>query len=302
MLLTLVALALALMFVPRRWLGPLVSVMQVLHPLQRTAEDAADSLARAVQGEPPAVAAGEHAEVLREKTALEHRLAALTLHAAKLEDEVRVLTATRVWEVDGKRIGARGQLIPARMLGRDLLPWRDSRALDAGSLKGVASGAAVVSNLLTLDRGQNDGLSDGMAVLLAETLVGTVEQVGVGTSRVRLLSDVNVQMKVRIGRYRDGTFTPLDRYFWLAGRGRGLMQVRDVDRRDVDAGHLAVGDTVLADPATARLPVPMAIGKVKTIEPDRDKPLLAVLTVQSAVDAETLDRVYVYDPAPPPSP
>jgi hypothetical protein len=40
----------------------------------------------------------------------------------------------------------------------------------------------------------------------------------------------------------------------------------------------------------------MTIGKVESIQPDRDNPLLAILTIRSAIDEASLHRVYVYNP------
>ena len=74
------------------------------------------------------------------------------------------------------------------------------------------------------------------------------------------------------------------------------MQIRDVKRRDVESGVVRTGDTVLSDPVSGLLPAAMTIGHIVEIKPDRANPLLSILTVQSAVDAKDLRRVYVYSP------
>ena len=134
-----------------------------------------------------------------------------------------------------------------------------------------------------------------MAVLLGEVLIGMVEQVGTNTWRMKLVSDVTVQMKVRIGRLSDDGFKSLEPFFWLTGRGSGVMQVRDAPQRDVANGLLAVGDIVLSDQASQTLPASMTIGFVTAIATDPKNPLLSILTIHSAVDVSQLRRVFVYD-------
>ncbi len=296
MLAVLLAGAGGALLLPDEWTGKLISIVQVIVPFQHAASGVAGSVSGALEDEDPPVSAEAYEALRREKAALEHRIAALTVRASQLEREVGILTATRLWEVEGRRIGAAGRLIPAGVVTADLLPWRSSRLINAGSLQGVQRGAAVTSCFFTVDRGDKDGVRDGMAILLGETLVGLVEQTGTHTSRVKLLSDVSVEMKVRIGRFGDGEFVLYDGYFWLTGRGRGTMQIRDVDRRGFEAGVIQAGDIVLSDPASAALPTAMTIGKVVEITPDRDNPLLCILTVESEVSERGLRRVYVYDP------
>jgi len=154
----------------------------------------------------------------------------------------------------------------------------------------------VVSQVFAVDRGEDAELRSGLAILLGEVFVGVIEQTGTHTSRAKLLSDVSVQMKVRIGRWIGGRFALVDRYFWLIGRGSGRMEIRDVERKDVETGVIQVGDTVLSDPQSDVLPAAMTIGKVSAASADRDNPLFAILTIAGAVPEGSLRRVYVYDP------
>ena len=257
---------------------------------------AADALSSLGEIRPNAVPSEAYEALTREKAAVEHQAAALAARVEELEGEVAVLTATRLWAVADQRLGASGRLIPARVISQDLLPWRSSRLLNAGSVQGVQDGAAVTSHEFTLDRGEDAELRNGLAILLGEVFVGTIEQTGTHTSRVKLLSDVSVQRKVRIGRSMGGRFVLVDRYFWLTGRGSGRMEIRDVERKDVETGIVQVGDTVLSDPQSDVLPAAMTIGKIAAASTDRDNPLFAILTIASAVPEETLRRVYIYDP------
>ncbi len=289
-------IAITALLLPAEWTGKLISLAQIIVPFQHAAAVTADSVGQALRPNNPTVSPEEHEALERKKTALEHQVAALTVRVAELEKEVDILTATRLWDAGGQRIGARGRLIPARVITDDLLPWRSSQLINAGTLQGVQRGSAVTSRLFTVDQGDADGLDNGMAVLLGEVFVGIVEQVGTHTARVKLLNDVSVQMKVRVGRLTDGGFVPLENYFWLVGRGDGVMEIRDAKRRDVEAGLIQVGDVVLSDPTSGILPCAMTIGRITSIGPDRDNPLLSILTVGAAVDETSLRRIYVYEP------
>lgn len=287
-------------FLPRAWTGKLISLVQVIVPLQDAATAAGDAVGGAARRQAGPVSRDVFDALQRQKAALEHQTAALSVRVADLERETQLLTATRLWDVEGRGIGARGRLIPARIVAPDLLPWRSSRVVGAGTLQGVRRGSGVISRIFTIDQGDAGGVDHGMAVLLGEVFVGMVEQAGTHTARVKLLTDVSVEMKVRIGRFTDGEFIPLDKYFWLAGRGDERMEIRDAERRDVEAGVIRVGDTVLSDPTSDILPAAMTIGKISAVAPDRDNPLLSILSVQSAVDLTSLRRVFVYDSAPEP--
>lgn len=292
----LLAASVLALLLPRDWTGGLISLVQVIVPFQDAVVTGVESVARAVGSDDGQVPQARFEALERERAALEHQVAALSMRVSQLEEEVGVLAATRLWEVDGQRIGARGRLIPARVITADLLPWRSSKLINAGTLQGVRRGSAVMSRYFTIDRGEADGARDGMAILLKEAFVGVIDkQTGTHTSRVKLLSDVSVEMKVRIGRFSETGFAALDRYFWLMGCG-GVMEIRDVEQRDIDDGVIKVGDTVLSDPAGGVLPAALTVGKVVDIRPDRDNPLLAILTVESPVDEDSLRRVYVFDP------
>lgn len=287
--------ATAILF-PQRWTGGFISLVQVVVPFQDAATVAVDAVSSLGEVRPSAVSSEAYEVLAREKAAVEHQAAALAARVEELEGEVAVLTSTRLWAVAGQRLGASGRLIPARVVSQDLLPWRSSRLLNAGSVQGIQDGAAVTSQVFTVDRGEDAEVRSGLAILLGEVFVGTIEQTGTRTSRVKLLSDVSVQMKVRIGRLMGGRFVLVDRYFWMSGRGSGRMEIRDMERKDVDTGVIQVGDTVLSDPQSDVLPAAMTIGKITVASADRDNPLFAVLTIAAAVPEESLRRVYIYDP------
>lgn len=284
----LIALAAVLLIFSQQWLGGLISLVQVVVPFQ-------DAVTR-IAGPTSGAETGEVDALERDRIAWRHRAAALEVRVNELEREVEVLTATRLWTTEGTRLGASGKLIPARVLTDDLLAWRDSRLVSAGTLQGVTRGAPVVSNHFSIARGDDANARSGMAVLLGEVLVGYIEQVGTHTARVKMLTDAAVEMKVKLGRFQEDAFSVRPGYVWMTGRGDGRMEIRDIAQRDVDDGSVSVGDVVLSDPLSFSLPAAMTLGHITKILPDRDKPLFARVIVEPAVASGSYNRVYVFDP------
>jgi len=288
-----------LVLLPESWTTGLMSLVQVLVPFQDGASETIAPITRAVRLDDATYRTEDFQKIADRNAALVHTVSALSLRVQELEAENDLLSATRLWNPDGHRFGSSGRLIPGRMIVSDMLAWRSSRLLNAGTLQGVRQGQGVVSRYFSLDRGEADGVADGMAILLKESLIGFVEDVGTHTARVRLLGDVSTEMKVRIGRILpDGPPETLDRYYWLTGTTKGLMEIRDVEGKDVDAGLIAIGDIVLAPAVAGRLPTAMCIGEIQSIRVDRDNPLLSILSIASRVDYDSLSRVYVFEPDP----
>ncbi len=289
-------LSLALFLLPQAWTAPLINLVQVLIPLQHAASVVAETV-QPHDLQPETLSTEESRNLQDRLAAYEHRLASMAQRTVDLETEVAVLSGMRQWSVDGRSIGRGGQLIPARVLAEDLHPWRESRWIAAGALQGVRRDAGVASAHFSIELGESEGIRTGLAILESEMLIGIVEQVGTHSARVKLLSDPTVQMKVRTARLTAEGVVPLTSPFWLTGRGQDRMVLRDIDRRDVESGRVMVGDVVLSDPESTGLPVAMVIGRIRSIDSDRDNPLLAVAEVQSVVALSSLRKVYVYDPA-----
>ncbi len=295
-LVSLVAIAICLVLMPTRWTSNLMGLVQVIIPFQTAVQVGLDSLDSSLPPASELLTPENYDRLHRQKESLEHRAATYALRISELEDELKILSATRLWDVDGQRIGTEGKLIPARVLTKDMIAWRDSRLINAGSLQGILPGAAVASRWFHIDRGQSEGLVDGMAILLGEVLVGIVETASTHTARAKLLSDISVETKVRIGRFEGEGFFAIEQFFWMIGRGQGVMEIPDVDRRLVDGGTISEGDIVLADSIAIGLPAPMTVGRIESIQPDRKNPLLSILTVRGAIDMASLRQVYVFVP------
>lgn len=283
------------LFLPGSWTRGLMSLLQVLAPLQDAATSAGNNIADAVSGDIEEISPARAQELYLENQALRNQLASASSQLSTLRDENQRLSAIR------KRLGdqdshGHGRLIPARVITGDMHSWRDSQLLRAGTRRGVSRQDPVVSQFFTVNQGSDEGLQDGLAVLMAEVLVGIVDEASTHTSRVRLISDPEVQMPVLLTQLADDAIPEME--FWLWGRGNGRMEVRDVPRDLVESGKIGIGSVVLSDDLGGILPSRLVIGAVAEVNADRRNPLLAVLTVEPPIDTQSLRRVYVYDPDP----
>lgn len=294
----LMGISVAALLVPARVTAPLISLVQVLTPFQDVAQRAADAVGETVADPPPpSIDADEYEALSRQSESYRNMIASLSLRIRTLERERDELTGLR-----NLGLNYSGQLIPARVISSDMLSWHRAKLVDAGSLRGVRSGAAVTSNHFSVAAGASQGVRNGLRVLAGEALVGTVVQVGTHQSRVQLLTDPATKMPVVIGRPGEHGVEPLDAEFWMVGMGRRGLQVRDVDHGYVERNEVQAGNLVLSSSDDERLPVSVVIGTVSTVRPDPDNALLYVLDVEPAVNLDQLRRVYVVDldtPAPP---
>jgi hypothetical protein len=282
---------------PKALTDRLISLVQVIVPFQDWSTRTADAVTQAGGG-PAAPSPDEALALQRENAGLRHRLAALS--AAHHQLAVDFADVSRI-----RRQGLRGgQLIPARVLAADAATWRESRLVSAGALRGVRPQAPVTSDLFTVAAEQGaDALRDGQSVLAGEALVGFVEQVGTHTARIRLLTDRQAPLKVRIARPQEDSFLPLDAEFWLVGAGGAHLEVRDVNHRFIRAGSIREGDVVLNDPDNPALPAALMVGRISAIRVDPENPLLYRLTVEPPVKPGELRSVFVVAfEAPPPQP
>lgn len=281
------------LILPKSITDRLISLVQVVVPFQDWSTRTVDAAGEVAFGGADAPTPEEALRLQRENQALRHRLAALSTAHDQLAADFASVAGIRRQGLAG------GRLIPARVLAADAIPWRESRLLSAGSLRGVRADAPVTSNVFSLAAMDDEGLRDGQSVLAGEVLIGIVEQVGTHTARVRLLTDREAPLKVRIARPEGDKFLPLDAEFWLVGVGGGRLEVRDVNHRFVRAGSVREGDVVLSDPTNPALPVALTVGVIKAVHADPDNPLLYRLSVEPPIKPADLRTVFVVDLSPP---
>lgn len=153
----------------------------------------------------------------------------------------------------------------------------------------VGSGGGLTQELL-INKGTADGVRVGQYVLSPEqnSIVGLVRDAAERMARVRLLTDANQSIEVRIRR--DGA--PMDVGALMVGDGKRGCTVSLVEREK----DIRVGDAVYAAARTGLLETPMIIGQVVDVVPDEDSPLLWKISVQPTENAASLKTLAVIVP------
>ncbi len=204
---------------------------------------------------------------------------------------------------------AQWELIPARVVAADSLPYGQMRVLNVGKYRGAVTGVLVTTRRALTDRSK--ALPRGLAVMSTAALVGEVVDAGRFTAQLRLITDQGFRISARIRRdlgiARKITVTdgpaeaqPLTRAnnrlidVQAVGSGAGGLIVKDVN-----AYHNIVrGDWLETSGEDASLPVRIPIGRVVEVIDDPQRTGLFVsLRIEPFVDLPALREVYIVVPA-----
>lgn len=289
-----------LAILPRSFLSSLRNTTQLAALPQYAVTRAGRGLSQSADGlaaEP--VPAVRHAEVLREKQAIENENIALQEQIRSLQTRCEQLQKIR----RRPDFPENGRLIPARVVGWDAVPGRDSLVLLNRPSAKVRRGDWVASRI-AIQAGSDEGIHDEFRVLAQSTLIGWIEQTAPYVSRVVLLSDrySNRVWRVHIASVGRGDQRPRfvprgDDYadFALEGIGEGRMRILDIDARFIEEGLIRVGDVVTTDGHDPKLPLAMVIGDIIELQQIKKQPLLYHATVAHRFDPADLSEVLVVD-------
>lgn len=286
---------------PRDFFGSARNMTQLValpgYAVRQAADQISDS-AKSLAAEP--VPADKHAEIVRAKQAMENENIALAQQVMQLQNLVAGLQGLR----SRPNFPSDARLIPARVVGWDAVPGRDSMVLFKGRSE-VREGDWVTSRL-AVQAGSDDGVQENFRVLARETLIGWVEQAAPYTSRVVLISDrhANRAWRVHVLSRRDGRkdFDFVRHIqnesrlaeFALEGIGNGQMCM-EMEARYIAENRIKVGDVVTTDGQDARLPLAMVIGDIVELQQIKKKPLLYNVIVKHRCDPKDLGQVFIVD-------
>ncbi len=154
-----------------------------------------------------------------------------------------------------------GELIPVAVIARDDVPYVQA---------------------ITINRGSNGGVHEGSIVITHKGLVGRVERADPTSAKVRLITDINQSVAVRLQTESRSTGV-------LRGQSQGnLLVIEYLPQADT----IRVGDPVITSGLGEVFPESLVVGKVARVEhKDQDPFQLAV--VEPAVDMDKLEGLYV---------
>jgi rod shape-determining protein MreC len=137
------------------------------------------------------------------------------------------------------------------------------------------------SRLLLLDKGANDGLKPGMAVITPDGVVGKLRDVFPSTSQLLLLSDPTSGAGVFLQSTRIRAI--------LKGSPTGQIVIQDLTPDD----RIKPGEKVLTSGGDLVFPRGLAVGTVESLKLDPEHQPYTLITLKPAANLNQLEEVLV---------
>jgi len=183
-------------------------------------------------------------------------------------------------------------LIPARVVAADALPYGRGRVVNAGGRRGVRPGQPVTTRRARTNR-RKELLPPKLRAITPTALAGIVTETGPLTARIRLVTDRAFRMPARVYARWAGQQEPRCVVAEIRGDGPGGLVLPDVK-----AGQgIRPGDEVVTQP-DALLPIEVRIGEVTEVVPQPKHPKFVTVRVRPYAELDTLRRVYIVAPLP----
>ena len=160
-----------------------------------------------------------------------------------------------------------GELLPVRTIARDPSPY---------------------VQMITIDRGTDDGVGEGMTVITWRGVVGRVSRAGPTSSKVLLITDVNSSISGRI-QSSEGRVTGI-----IRGRAEGGLLMQHIPQEE----SLQTGDTIVTSDFGGVMPEGLVIGQIVQIR-RKDVDVFQDALIEPAADLRRLERLYVLAEAEP---
>lgn len=189
------------------------------------------------------------------RAVLLERVQELELEQVQMEELRR--ENERLTSLLGFRKEIQAKTIAARVIGWDLVPWRQT---------------------IVIDKGSRDGMKNRMAVVNAQGLVGRVIEAAPWSARVILLTDAESRVSVIFQESRSVALAQGDGSPWL--------RLTRLDPTSV----VKVGDKVLSSGLGGVYPKGLPLGKVEMVSTHKDS-LELMATVRPFVDFSKLEEV-----------
>ena len=145
----------------------------------------------------------------------------------------------------------------------------------------VGTSGSDQSRLLTLDKGANDGLKPGMAVITPDGVVGKLRDVFPGTSQLLLLSDLTSGAGVMLASTRIRAI--------VHGSSAGSVIITNLTQDD----RIKTGEQVLTSGGDLVYPRGLPVGTITAIKPDPQHQPYTSIEVRPAANLNRLEEVLV---------
>ena len=160
-----------------------------------------------------------------------------------------------------KQQSGAGELVPARIIARDPSPYVQS---------------------ITIDRGTDDGVHDGMTLITWRGVVGRITRAGPTASKVLLITDVNSSISGRI-QTSESRVTGI-----IRGRAEGGLLMQHIPQEET----LRTGETIITSDLGGLVPEGLVVGEVVQVR-RKDVDVFQEALIEPAADMKRLERLYV---------
>jgi len=162
---------------------------------------------------------------------------------------------------------------------RKLLEFREQQALTALPAQVITEDATNWFRTVMIDKGSEDGIREGMPVVVAEGVAGRIIRTAAHQSRVLLITDASSAIATLVQRNRTRGV--------CRGRGDGLSFDFALREKDIE-----VGDLVITSGTGGVFPKGLPVGTVVRVERE-EYGLFQVVEVTPTVDFSRLEEVLV---------
>ena len=160
-----------------------------------------------------------------------------------------------------KQRAGTGELLPVRVIARDPSPFVQA---------------------ITLDRGSDDGVQEGMTIITWRGVVGRVSRVSPSSSKVLLITDTSSSISGRI-QSSESRVTGI-----IRGRPEGGLLMQRIPQEET----LQTGETVVTSDFGGLMPEGLVIGQIVQIR-RKDVDVLQEAVIEPSADMKRLERLYV---------
>lgn len=162
----------------------------------------------------------------------------------------------------------------------ELLQLKDSTSFPLVAAKVVGATMDKSRHYFVIDAGQRDSITDNMAVVNYQGLVGYVFSASPHYSIVQTILDKNSRIAVRVRRTNVNGI--------LSWEGGDILWLKNIPKTDT----VLVGDIIVTSPFSTRFPGDIPVGKISEI---RDEPntLFSKILVEPVVQFNSLEYVMV---------
>lgn len=179
-----------------------------------------------------------------------------------------------------EKAGLQQEVDQARRL-QALLEFKQTYIAKTLAAQVIGTSGTDLSRVIYIDRGTNDGVAAGMAVITPDGIVGKVSRADRRTSQILLISDPSSGAGVLLERQRlNGV---------LKGSASGVPVIQNV----MIGENIEVGDSVITTGGDRVFPKGLKVGTVSLVAPDSEHDPFLAIKVKPAADLSRLEEVLV---------